>query len=206
MVTTLPLMVATIFSSELFEQSDDVQSTSSEESSPDSIDEDETPPTTVINIVIHNKKTDRNETMTVLLDSGSNQCIGTATAAKRAGLKIYPSKRVHSYKTAAGKFMTTQRTRIRTHRILELNSKRLLKNQDVKITDSDLGKYNFIFGRNYMHRYGIDLLFSTESIQWDGMRMKMKSLEDLNEEQPGRRRRWNLLVGSPTRMSLCPTD
>ena len=104
------------------------------------------PPTTVVNILTHNKKTDQEETMTALLHSGSNACLGTAKAAERAGLKIKPSKRQLRHKTAAGTFATTKETKIRKHRVLELNSRRILKNLNVKLSDSNLGRYDFTFG------------------------------------------------------------
>ena len=133
---------------------------------------------TMVVIVIQNKKTQRNELFRVLLDSGSNKCIGTQAAVQRAGLRLVQSKKEHRYKTAAGIFTTTQSTRIRTHRLLELNSRRILQKLKVQVTNGDLGTYDFIFGRNYMGRYGIDLLFSEGVIQWDGMRMKMKTPQE----------------------------
>ena len=94
-------------------------------------------------------------------------------------------KRPRQHKTAAGIFSTTHQSKIRTHQILELNSRRVLKRLKVKITEGDLGRYDFIFGRNYMWKYGINLQFSEEAIEWDGMRMKMKQLSELNKEEEG---------------------
>jgi len=51
-------------------------------------DEDEQPaPSSVINISIYNKKTQRNELFRVLLDSGTLGCLAIAEAVKRAGIK-----------------------------------------------------------------------------------------------------------------------
>jgi hypothetical protein len=36
-----------------------------------------------------------------------------------------------------------------------------------------LGQYNFIFGRDYLAKGGIDLLFSNRTIRWDGMHTAM---------------------------------
>lgn len=154
-------------------QNDDDDSDSSSEEE----DEDTPPPTTVVFISIHNKKTDQDETFRVLLDSGSNRCLGTQQALQRAGLKC-KDEPTRTYKTAAGAFTTTQKSTIKAHRILELNSKRTLQSLKVHAT-KDLGIYDFIFGRDYMNRYGIDLLFSERMIQWDGMRMPMKTPEEL---------------------------
>ena len=134
----------------------------------------EQPPTTVINILIHNKRTDREETMVVLLDSGSTTCLGTTKAAERAGLKVKTNKSTLRHKTAAGTFATNKETKIRKHRVLELNSRRILKNLTVKLSDGDLGRYDFILGRDYLTKYGFDLCFSDGTIRWDGMRVKMK--------------------------------
>ena len=167
--TTMPLMAAMAFSPEA--NSDD-ESTVSEE-------ETDTPlPSTVVDIVIQNRKTERNEIFRVLLDTGTNRCMGTRAAVQRAGLRIKPDQ-VHKYKTAAGTFTTTQSAKIRAHHLLELNSRRILQQLKVQVTEGDLGTYDFIFGQNYMSRYGIDLLFSEGAIQWDGMRMAMKDTNAL---------------------------
>jgi hypothetical protein len=47
-------------------------------------------------------------------------------------------------------------------------------NTQVRITDNSLGQYDFIFGRDYLAKGGIDLLFSNRTIQWDGMHTAMK--------------------------------
>jgi hypothetical protein len=52
----------------------------------------------------------------------------------------------------------------------------------VQVTEGELGIYDFIFGRDYMNRYGIDLLFSEGVIQWDGMRMNMKNADELRRK------------------------
>ena len=83
-------------------------STSEEESD----DEEDKPlPSTEVVIVIRNAKTQRDELFRVLLDSGTNRCMGTAQAVQRAGLHVKTSRQ-HHYQTAAGRFMTTQSTRI----------------------------------------------------------------------------------------------
>jgi putative transposase len=107
--------------------------------------------------------------------------MGKEDAIKRAGLHMHPARRSHRFKTAAGKFTTTHYTRVRAHKILELNSKRVLQGLKVHVHKGELGSYDFIFGCDYLSRYGIDLLFSQGVIQWDGMRMSMKNIEDMKE-------------------------
>ena len=163
-------------------ESDEEESTqaSDDNSSEQDESEQEEPPTTVIVITIHNEKTGRNELFRVLLDSGTNRCLGTAEALKRAGITLKQGN-VHRYKTAAGTFITSQEARIRRHRILELQSQRQLQNLRVQVHKDKLGLYDFIFGRDYMTRYGINLMFGEKVIQWDGMRMPMKSVEDVQQ-------------------------
>ena len=38
----------------------------------------------------------------------------------------------------------------------------------------DLGPYDVIFGMDYLHRYGIDLKFSSGTIEWDGISTPMR--------------------------------
>ena len=56
----------------------------------------------------------------------------------------------------------------------------------MQVTDT-LGRYDFIFGRDYMARYGIDVWFSDKTIRWDGTKMEMHSTgywtKDLVEER-----------------------
>ena len=190
-MTIVPPKAADMFSEEdsededpleLFETNSDLDSDSDSESD-DEEETEEPPPTTVVTIAINNKKTGRTELFRVLLDSGTNRCIATLKALKRAGIKTKQSK-THNYKTAAGKFTTAQQAKIKNHRILELNSKRQLGRLKVQVTDGDLCIYDFVFGRDYMHRYGIDLRFSEGVIEWDGMRMSMKHPKDLQPNEP----------------------
>ena len=148
----------------IFNEDGDNQSTSeTEEDSGDEADADneqDVAPSTVINISIFNKKTQHHELFRVLLDSGTLGCLATAEAIQRAGIKQQPASKPKSYRTAAGRFQTTHTAQVRQHRILELNSKRRLQGLKVHVAPGQLGLYDFILGRNYMTRYGIDLLFS----------------------------------------------
>jgi len=143
------------------EESDHEDNSSQSSDSEDEEEESKTkslPSTTVI-ISIHNKKTDQNDLFKVLLDTGTSRCMMT----KQAGLKLQLGT-PHHYNAAAGKFHTTHSTRVRKHRMLELNSRGKLRNLWLQVTERKLGPYDFIFGRDYMNRYGIDLLFSQQVI------------------------------------------
>jgi hypothetical protein len=142
MVMTMPTSTkkeAILFNADndLFIASDEDNSMASSSSKEDLADED-TPPTTVVVMMIRNKQTQQDEFFRVLLDSGTNRCMGTQAAVQRAGLHIKPSRQ-HKYNTAAGTFTTTHSTRIRSHKLLELNSRRTLQNTKVQITSGGLG-------------------------------------------------------------------
>ena len=77
----------------IFSPEDDDDASVSSDGSDDSEDaddeqEDQKPaPSSVVNIIIYNKKTRSNEVFKVLMDSRTLGCLGTAEAVKRAGLK-----------------------------------------------------------------------------------------------------------------------
>ena len=162
-------------SSENNDNNNDLDDNYTSDSASDNDNDEETqqPPSTEVVILIHNKHTQRDELFRVLLDSGTNRCMGTATAVQRSGLHIRQGRQ-HRFRTAAGVFTTENYARIRTHKLLELNSRRVLLNQKVQVRDGELGPYDFIFGRDYLKKFGIDLLFSEGVIAWDGMRTAMK--------------------------------
>jgi len=165
------------------EASSDEEEEGSEDEEDD--DEDQQPaPSSVINISICNKKTQHNELFRVLLDSGTLGCLATAEAVKRAGIKQQTATKPKSFRTAAGRFHTTHYAQVRQHRILELNSKRKLQRLKVNVAPGPLGLYDFILGRRYMTRYGIDLLFSQQKIEWDGMQMPMRRPEEILSKEP----------------------
>jgi hypothetical protein len=162
-----------IFSND--EEFDDDES----DSSSDSDDEDqENLPSTVVAICIRNERTGQDSVYLTLLDSGTNRSMGTAEAIHKAGLHLKRGRK-HKYTTTAGTFTTTQKSKIHKHRILELNSRRVLKPHTVQVTPGTLGRYDFIFGRDYLSKYGIDLRFSQGVIEWDGAQMDMKPAEEV---------------------------
>jgi len=156
------------------EASSDDEEEGSEDEEDD--DEDQQPaPSSVINVSIYNKKTQRNELLRVLLASGTLCCLATAEAVKRAGIKLQTATKPKSFRTAAGRFRTTHYAQVCQHRILELNSKRKRQRLKVNVAPGPLRLYDFTLGRRHMTRYAIDLLFSQQKIEWDGMQMPMRS-------------------------------
>ena len=143
---------------------------------------------TEVSIYIHNKSTQRDEIFRVLLDTGTTRCLATRSAAIRAGLRIKTARRVKQFKTAAGTFGTREVSKIPSHTIAGFSGRRKLQKTRVRIAPGDLGKYDFIFGRNYLAQYGINILFSDRVIEWDGLRISMderpndpKVSDDLDE-------------------------
>jgi hypothetical protein len=55
----------------------------------------------------------------------------------------------------------------------------VLKPHRVQVTPGTLGRYDFIFGCDYLRKYGIDLHFSQGVIEWDGAQMDMKPAEEV---------------------------
>jgi hypothetical protein len=129
-------------------------------------------PTTEIIIIVKDRRTKEDKLFRVLLDSGTTRCLGTESALAQVNIPIKPSE-THVYHTATGTFSTTKEATIRTHRLLELSSRRVLSRVKVQVTNQ-LGPYDFIFGRDYLTRFGIDLLFSRQVIEWDGISMPMR--------------------------------
>jgi hypothetical protein len=68
-----------------------------------------------------------------------------------------------------------KRAMIQTHKLIELSSKWDLNKIHIQVAEGDLGHYDFIFGRDYMKRYGVNLMFGGETctIEWDGTSMEM---------------------------------
>jgi hypothetical protein len=130
-------------------------------------------PTTEILVSIRNRDTGEAELFRALLDTGTTRSLGTAAACSRANLNVKEGKKVHTYRTTIGTFKTTRKATIRSHKLEELNSRRELYKVRLQVVDGTLGSYDFIFGRDYMKRYGIDLKFSDETIDWDGCSMEM---------------------------------
>jgi len=72
-------------------------------------------------VAIKNMKTEHSKLFCVLLDSGTNKCIGTKAAVKQAGLQIKASHEHHCFKATVDAFTTTHNARIKSHCLLELN-------------------------------------------------------------------------------------
>ncbi len=147
-----------------------------EDEGDEEVEEYKDAPSTVVTIKVRNKRTEEDVHATVLLDTGTKGNMITKAAAIKMGLRITPAPS-RKYRTAAGPFETNQEAKIRTHHIIELNTRRRLMNLKVRVAPQELGSYDMILGRNYLSKYGIDLLFSESIISWDGLRTPMREAE-----------------------------
>ena len=116
-------------------------------------------------------------TLKALLDSGSSGTLVTSKHAK----KLKPTSLVSSqvWSTPAGNMKTSKRVSA-AFTIPELHDNRLIK-WDVHVAKS-LGNYDMIIGRDVMKDLGIDLSFSTETIDWDGHTIPFKNIDDNLDE------------------------
>ena len=156
------------------ENKDEEEADTDEEEEKERIIFEKQPPKTEIIIILANPETEKEEMFRCLLDSGTSRSLGTKQAIARAGLQLHIDAKIHKYNTAAGEFTTTHYARIKKHRILELNQRRVLQQQRVRVAETQLGEYDFIFGRDYMTKYGMKLDFGEKTIEWDGIKAAMK--------------------------------
>ena len=111
-----------------------------------------------------------------LLDSGGSACLLNKQLAKK--LRIKGSKNA-AWSTPAGKMNTSQKTKTQ-FTIPELHDNRVIE-WDVHLTDN-LGAYDMIIGRDLLEFLGIDVRFSTLTLEWDGVELPFKNVDDTIEE------------------------
>jgi len=143
-------------------------------------------PSTEVLFTARHRKTGEEKLFLGLYDTGTSRSLGTEEAIQKIGLRKRPNARIHQYQTAIGSFETDEWATIRSHKLIELSGRRKLSKCRVQVTES-LGRYDFIFGRDYMAQYGIDVCFSNKTIQWQGAKMELHNpgywTKELAEEQ-----------------------
>jgi hypothetical protein len=101
----------------------------------------------------------------VLLDSGS-----TATMINRKCLPRHcqPCKISNSRKisTLAGSYISSEMVVLRNLRLLELDKNCNIDQQKALIFDTDTCKYDVILGADFLSKTGIDVKYSTGTIEW----------------------------------------
>ena len=108
-------------------------------------------------------------TLKALLDSGGS---GTLVSRRYADkLKLKKSSKETVWTTPAGALQTTVHAKAQFY-IPELHDNRLIE-WNVHVAPT-LGAYDMIIGRDLMQELGIDIKFSTETVEWDGYTIPFK--------------------------------
>lgn len=115
-------------------------------------------------------------TIKILVDSGASTTIITAPFVKK--LRSYEEKESH-FQTTAGTFCTHAKAKIQFS-LNEFFEKRLIEH--VAHVAKDLSGYDMILGRDLLHELGIDIKFSSKTIEWDGVAIPMKNVDATKED------------------------
>ena len=125
-------------------------------------------------VLITMQDEDGNEQLLLgLLDSGTSRSLISQAAATKTTLQVKTNRQAHAYRTTIGVFRTNEFTTIRKHKIVGLTGRRQLVQMKLQLYNGTLGRYDIIFGRDYLKRYGIDLQFSDSTIRWEDSSMPM---------------------------------
>ena len=108
-----------------------------------------------------------------LLDSGCSATIGRRAIVE----EIFKNTNSEHWQTAAGIFSTIGKSKLKLQ-LTELSQTAILED-DIHVTEQDLGQYDIIIGRNTLEKLGIDLLFSTSTVSWPerDVELPMKPME-----------------------------
>ena len=108
-------------------------------------------------------------TLRALLDSGGGGTLVAEKFAKKLKIRQSASKQV--WTTPSGTMTTKAKVKAQ-FTIPELHDRRVIE-WDVHVT-KDLGAYDMIIGRDLLQFLGIDVLFSSLTVEWDGASMPFK--------------------------------
>ena len=85
-------------------------------------------------------------------------------------------------KTIAGKMDTCKLVHMRDIRLPEFDKNRKISHQKALIFDKDC-RYDIIFGADFLTKIGMDIRYSTKSMEWFGNTIKMREPWDLNNQE-----------------------
>ena len=108
-------------------------------------------------------------TLRALLDSGGGGTLVTEKFAKKLRVRHSSAKQV--WTTPSGSMTTSSKVRTQ-FTIPELHDNRVIE-WDMHVT-KNLGAYDLIIGRDLLQFLGIDVLFSSLTVEWDGASMPFK--------------------------------
>ena len=97
----------------------------------------------------------------VLLDSGS-----TMTVIKKKNCQTHKIATNKMVNTLAGSYNTSEMVAMRNLRLPELDKNRNVDQQKALVFESKTCKYNVILGANFLTKTGIDVKYSTRTIEW----------------------------------------
>jgi hypothetical protein len=118
-------------------------------------------------------------TLKVLIDtSASKTIVKYQHTCKLKHSKDYEEKQTH-FETTVGTFSTHAKAKIQFS-LNEFFKKRLIEH--VAHVAKDLSNYDMIISRDLLHELGIDVKFSTKTIEWDGVSIPMKSVDATKED------------------------
>ena len=125
----------------------------------------------------HSNKHGRNikyDNLTILLDSG---CSHSILAKKYASNKLKEKKQ--TFATGGGDMSTKWESK-QYFSLSELSRSKIV-DWTFQVTDSKNLGYDMIIGRDIMQSLGINLLFSEQTIQWEGARVPMRDFNKLKK-------------------------
>ena len=119
------------------------------------------------------------QTVRILFDSGSSGCLINHKLTKK--LKNISSQE-SKWTTKSGTFVTTRKCNVEFI-LPELHrDKHITWTMHVDETDNIGSKYDIIIGRDLLQGIGIDLLFSTQEIQWSNATAPMRPIEIMKDD------------------------
>jgi hypothetical protein len=113
-----------------------------------------------------------------LIDSGASASLLLREHAK--GLHIKASTKKHKWATAGGPVSTTDRAKS-MFRLPELHMNKTITSK-LHITDTGLGRYDMVIGRDLMIELGLDTLGSNQSIVWDDAAIPWREYDSTLED------------------------
>ena len=114
-------------------------------------------------------------TIKILLDSGSSTTLAVASLAKKLRIKPIEKK----FETTAGIFVTHGKAKMQFI-LSEFFEKRIIEHE-VHVA-KQLSNYDMILGRDLLHELGIDIKFSTKTVDWDDVSIPMKDVDAIKAD------------------------
>jgi hypothetical protein len=117
----------------------------------------------------------------VLLDSGSTTTMINQKCLPRhcQPCNISNSRKIS---TLAGSYISSEMVVLRNLRLPELDKNRNIDQQKALIFDADTCKYDVILGADFLSKTGIDVKYSTETIEWFDNELPLRDTRTLQSK------------------------